>query len=327
MDLGLDIHPSAPGLVCAAAAVVAGAPLFSHGLRAHRLKRQLATLKTAEIARCPSGLVHVHGRVVLDESLIAPLSGASCAHFRLEVRTGQTATFERIEQGRPFLLTDGHESIRVHDRHAQLEFRVTEQRELRPEEEIDAALSTLLLRAPEAAWARSAGATLHLVERTLVEGAECHVIGVARVAPMTHAAASAEWVSPDEVEWLRTGTDDVSWPAEGTPVVNGAGHARGPSLVSPIATEAAHAGPARGATPAARLRLLEPESPRGGEPRVWIGGDMHDLLYISDAAPDLNHLSPSVWHTLGAYVGPAVSLAGLSYLAGALDSLRSLGRP
>ena len=324
--MGLNIHPSGPGLVCAAAAVVAGAPLFSHGLRAFRLRRQMATLRLAELAECPLGLVHVRGRVALEEPLVAPLSGLRCARFRLEVRSAGASTFERVDQGRPFLVTDGTTSIRVHDRRARLEFQAVKQRELRADEEVDEALSTLLAHASEAAWARSAGATLHLVERALVEGADCHVIGVARSAPLVHAASQSEVVTPDEVEWLRTGTDDVAWHGNGT--VNGSARASSPHLVttSSVETRADHELSVDEA-PANRLQLVGARPAERAAPRLWMGGDAHEFLYISDAAPDLAHLSPSVWHTLGAYIGPAISLAGLSYLAGALDTLRSLGRP
>ena len=330
MEMGLNIHPSGPGLLCAAAAVVAGAPLFSHGLRAHRLRRQLSRLGSAEIARCPVGLVHVHGRVALEEPLRAPLSGLSCASFRLEIRSSGAATFDRVDQARPFFLTDGAESVRVHDRHARLEFQATAQRELCAGDEADDALTALLARAPEAAWARSAGATLHLVERALLEGGECHVIGVAHSAPPAHVTRRDELVTQDEVEWLRTGTDDVAWHSPERAATNGHARSTRPTLVTssnaPARTEAA-ASPETGSAPANRLRLLSSASESPASPRMWIGGDAHDYLYISDVAPDLDALSPSVWHTLGAYIGPAVSLAGLSYLAGALDTLRSLGRP
>jgi hypothetical protein len=132
--------------------------------------------------------------------------------------------------------------------------------------------------------------------------------------------------TPEQAEWLRTGTDDAAWHGNGA--VNGSARASSAHLVttSGVETRTDHE-LSVAETPANRLHLVRPMPDAPAAPRLSIGGDAHEFLYVSDAAPDLAHLSPSVWHTLGAYIGPAISLAGLSYLAGALDTLRSLGRP
>ncbi len=347
MDFGLSIHPSGPGLLCAAAAVVAGAPIFSHGLRALRLRRQFATLREARIAEGPEGLVHVRGRVTLEHSLVGPLSGLPCAAFRLEVRSGKSAAFEPIEQGCDFLLVDGAHSARVLERHARWELQAVEQREIRAEEEISEELTALLARATEAAWARSAGATLHIVERALIEGSECHVVGYARPARSTDGARAFHSEQSAEGEWLRTGTDDVDWMDAGPPVVNGKAHAKakGGQAIGAGADARATEGsathnPAPGtkppgsgdvalaALPADRFRALLENTFPPAEPSLWIGRGEHlEFLLISDEEPHPHHLAPPAWRAAGVAVGPALSLAGLSYLAGALDTLRALGRP
>jgi hypothetical protein len=64
------------------------------------------------------------------------------------------------------------------------------------------------------------------------------------------------------------------------------------------------------------------------EPDVWVGSaDPADFLLVTDQRPDPRHLSIPAWRMLGTVAGPVLSLAGLAYLANALDTLRSLGNP
>jgi hypothetical protein len=71
-----------------------------------------------------------------------------------------------------------------------------------PKDEMSENLTALVTSSAEAQWLRRAGMSVTLVERTLLAGDECYVIGSAR------AAQPYELVSDDEL--ARTGTDDVS---------------------------------------------------------------------------------------------------------------------
>jgi len=283
MNLGFEIHPTGPGLACAAVAVAAGAPLFSDGLRALRLRRGLATLEPVRVDRTVTGLVHLFGRVALESPLFAPLSGRPCAGFRLEVRAVGLPTLGATEERRRFTLVDGDKTARVLEQRGRWELSATAERDVAPGESLSDYLIALVHRIPEMTWARSSGATLHLVERALLAGTDCHVIGLARRGRAQEVEA--------ELELTRTGTDDVAWPS---------------TTASQVA--ASHG--------------------REVEPDLWVGsGDHLDFLYVTDRKPDQRHLGLPAWRVVGTVVGPALSLAGLSYLAGALDSLRAMGNP
>ncbi|MBI1799433.1 MAG: hypothetical protein HYR73_07065 [Candidatus Eisenbacteria bacterium] len=278
MNLGLELHPNAPGLACAAAALVAGAPLFSDGLRAVRLRRHLSRLRSAKLSEYPSGFVHVTGRVALEGPMFAPLSNRPCAGWRLELRASNMLTRATVDERRSFRLTDGELSASVTESGARWDLAVTAEREVESDEALSEHLNALLARAPEVAWARTTGAKLHLVERALLAGAECHVIGYARHGRPLEIET--------EEEWLRTGTD-------------------GGAVVTGTADRAT-----------------------SGEPDLWIGAGEHlDFLLVTDRTPDpLPYLLPA-WRMLGAAAGPVLGLAGLTYLASALDWLRAQGAP
>jgi len=76
-------HPATFAL--AAALIAGGAPLFSSGLRALRLRRELGRARAATDPAQP-GYVALSGRVALESPLFSPLSARPCAGFRLEVR-------------------------------------------------------------------------------------------------------------------------------------------------------------------------------------------------------------------------------------------------
>jgi hypothetical protein len=288
MNLGLDLYHSAPGLLCAAAAVAAGAPIFARGLRALKLRQHLQGLRSAAIADTPEGLVHLRGRVTLEHPLRGPISGLPCAGFRLEARTLDSASFERVDELRRFSIEQGGYTARVVEDPVGWDVQVTGQREIRPGDAIGSQLSDLLRRMPEPAWARSAGATLQLVERALLTGSECHVVGFVRHAPRAVAAAEIPAEAVAEAVWLRTGTDDEYW-VESRSYANGSSSA--PSAAA-----------------------------------LWVGRGEHlDFLLVSDQAPEARRLAPPAWLTLGAAVGPILSLAGLLVLARALDVMRAAG--
>lgn len=276
MNVGIEIHPTGPGLACAAAAVAAGAPIFSDGLRARRRRSALAHVGVEPTAEPDAGFVHLHGTVALESPLFAPISNRPCAGYRLEARVAGTTAVASFDQLRRFTLHTGAQTVRVMEHRAHCELSVSAERDLKPADALTEVFSTFIHRHPELAWSRGRGATIHLVERALLAGARCHVVGLAR-------RGRAEDVAP-EIAWVRTGTDD-----------------------EPIEALTMNASASR-------------------EPDFWVGSGEHlDFLLITDRAPDPRQLTVPAWRVLGTVVGPALSLSGLCYLAGVVDSLRATG--
>jgi hypothetical protein len=199
MDLVQILQPSAAGLTLAAAAIVAGAPLFASGMRAVRLRKHFRQLQRFPLAELPGGFAHVRGRVALESPLFSPLSAMPCAGFQLEVKAEGLSLHRGVDERRAFRLEDGAASALVDAHSGRWLVSATCERELRAEQPVSEGLAALLGRVPEALWWRRAGGTLVLVERALNAGSECHVVGSIR----PRAAA------PATVEWARTGTDDI----------------------------------------------------------------------------------------------------------------------
>lgn len=199
MDPLVILQPSVGGLTAAAAAIVAGAPMFSSGVRAMRLRNKLRRLERFAVADAPAGFAHVRGRVALESPLFSPLSAAPCAGFQLDVSAEGLKLHRTVDERRAFRLEDGDASAVVAAPRGRWLVSASAERVLAPGQPVSEGLAALLQRVPEAQWWRRAGGTLQLVERALPAGAECHVVGSVR--PIA-AAASA-------VEWVRTGTDDV----------------------------------------------------------------------------------------------------------------------
>jgi len=272
MELTHLLHPNATGLTLAAAAVVAGAPLFNDGLRAFRLRRKLRAIEPSALRELPDGFAYVHGRVALESPLFSPLSGKACAGFGLEVRAVGLAVLRRIDVRRPFRLIQGRTTAHVSGARARWSLAVADERRVKPGEALTEGLRALLAGVPEALWWRRAGGTLHLRERVLAADADCHVVGSVR----------GEAVETATVEWIRTGTDATA--------------------VAP--------------------------APARRDPDVWIGGGDHlDFLLVSDRAPRPQDLRIPASRAIGVVIGPALSLAGMLYLASAADFLRAMGRP
>jgi len=202
MDIPVFLYPSAAGLSFAAAAVAAGAPLFSDGLRTLRLNRCFATLRETALADMPAGFVQVSGQVALESPLFSPLSGVACAGYRLEVHGIGTPVARSLDVFRPFRVTAGGVSARVHTAHARWQLSETATRDVAPGQPLSQNLKALLARLPEVSWLRRSGFTLRIVERTLADGAQCHVVGYARQARPLEVAY--------ETEFARTGTDDAA---------------------------------------------------------------------------------------------------------------------
>lgn len=200
MDLPHLFQPTPAGLAAASLAVIAGAPLFSDGLRALRLARGLRALRHGPLAEAPGGLGYVTGRVALESPMFAPLSGAPCAGFTLEVAGPRGRVAAPIRSFRRFHLVDGDAVARVEPGGATLALAATAERRLGPSDQPGSQLATLLGRVPEIAWMRSGGATLTMTERALSAGLAIHVVGTIR--RNLRLDAEAELLA-------RTGTDDA----------------------------------------------------------------------------------------------------------------------
>ncbi len=274
----LVLHPSGAGVAIAAIALAAGAPLFSDGLAALRLRRRFGALRHAALGDRPSGVVHVSGRVALESPLFAPLSGRPCAGFRLAVTTAQHPEPQHVDEWRDFRIVEEDTTAHVRSRSARWDLMVTGWRDVPAGDRLTEHLHALLDRVPETRWLRDSGAPLRLVEHALLAGGACHVVG------MAHRATTQ--VFADQVVLARTGTDD----AEVT-------------IDRLVATATAH-----------------------GAPDLWIGPDeASEFLLIADSPPRLERLHVPLLRLAGLALGPALSLAGMLYLARAADWLRMHG--
>ena len=279
--------PSPLGLGLAALAVVLGAPLFSDGLRAMRLRRHHLSLRESGLEPTTHGYTHARGRVALESPLFSPLGGEPCAGFQLEVRAEGHPVRRRVEVRRTFRLVDRGASARIPGEAGRWQLEPTATRRVEPGEAVSEHLTGLLAAIPEAVWLRRAGAPLLLTEYALLAGRECHVVGSAR---STAAVAYAELG-----EALRTGTDS--------------------EVVTTDDLVAAATAPPR----ESRLPAHEPE--------VTISTGEHlDVLLVSDVAPTRAQLGIPGLRVAGVVLGPALTLAGMFYLAAAADFVRAAGR-
>ena len=287
MDAALQILPTPAGLALAAIAVALGAPLFSDGLRAFRLRRHLAALAVTPLTPSTNGFSHARGNVALESPLFSPLGGEPCAGFQLEIEGEGRSVRRRIEVRRPFRIVDGDVSARVPAGAGSWVLEATATRRIAADEPLSENLAALLGRVPEAIWLRRAGAVLRLTEYALVAGRECHVVGVAR------SAAAVAYAT--ELEVARTGTDDAIADAE--PLM----------MAAPAATSMSRSAAARADV-------------------AFSSGEHLDFLLVSDRAPGREHLAVPALRVVGLVLGPALSMAGILYLAAVADALRAAGR-
>jgi hypothetical protein len=194
------LKPNAAGLTLAAAAIVAGAPLFSSGMRALRLRQHFGRLELRRLRDLPGGFALVRGRVALESPLFSPLSATPCAGFQLDIIAEGLSVQRSVGERRAFRLEDEGTSALVGAQSSRWLVSASAERDLPATQTPTEGVHALLQRVPEALWWRRAGGTLKLIEHALPAGAECHVVGTVR----TVAAAAAE------VEWARTGTDDAA---------------------------------------------------------------------------------------------------------------------
>ena len=171
MDL---LEPTPAGSAAAAALVVAGAPLFSAGLRVLRLRRRLRQLTERPLAEAPSGFVMVRGRVAIDSPLVGPLSGKPCAGFALEIH-GAARAGARVEERRAFRLSEGGVVAQVLAEDGVWEVAPTAERAFARAESLSQNLAALFRRSGEAWWIARRG-SFTVTERALLAGQECWVI-------------------------------------------------------------------------------------------------------------------------------------------------------
>jgi len=283
----IQFLPSPLGLGLAAAAVVLGAPLFSDGLRALRLRRHLLSVRETGLDGTTHGFAHVRGHVALESPLFSPLGGEPCAGFQLEIQGEGHPVRRRVAVQRAFRLVDRGASAHVSGDAAHWDLEATATRRIAPEETMSEGLTALLADVPEAVWLRRAGVPLVITERALLAGRECHVVGFAR------STAAIAYATPEVV--MRTGTD--------------AGDLVTDDLLAAVAT------------PPARTRVPLTE------PAVTLSTGEHlDFLLVSDRAPSAAQLRIPSWRAIGVVAGPALTLAGMFYLAAAADFVRAAGK-
>ena len=201
MDLGISLLPTGPGLAAAALAVIAGAPMFSDGLRSLRLARGFRALRQTPIADALSGLAHVRGQVVLESPMFSPLTGTPCAGFNLEVFGPRGRVPRALGQFRPFRLVDGGTVARVNPEGASCHLQTVAHRDLKAGDTLSQNLTAILDRTPEVAWSLRRGVPLTITERVLGAGSDVHVVGTLRRSRIL------ELVNEEVV--ARTGTDDA----------------------------------------------------------------------------------------------------------------------
>lgn len=309
----LTLEPTVSGAALAALAVAGGAPWFSDGLRALRLRRHLKRLNESRLEDSPTGFIHTRGSVVLDGPLFSPLSSRPCAGFRLEVHGPGARTAAVIERRRSFRIVAGAISARVMAPQASWRLTETARREMASGEGLTENMAALLEDCPEAVWLRRQDRPLVLVEHALFAGSECHVVGQARVARPHEMAV--------EIEAVRTGTDDAEVRAAG-------GSAAKPNAAAgaTVRGAGANAEPPRTRGPFG-VERRSPGRQFPGEADLWIDGGGHiDFVLVSDRPPIPAAIALPAWRTIGVLLGPALSLAALLYLAHAADQLRSRGR-
>lgn len=197
MFFPIQFEVTAVGLAASLAAIVGGAPVFSHGLRALRLRRETARLSPGELHMDSTGLVLARGVVLPDPALVAPVSGRVCAGWTLEVQGVQSRMGGSVSRRGDFTIDSGDVIADVAATSAEWTLPVTATRRLQAGDVLDGALARAFEGNAELTWLRGLGVPLQLTERALCAGSAVHVLGVAE----SRAA---------EVEVLRSGTDDAA---------------------------------------------------------------------------------------------------------------------
>ena len=306
MDFSLE--PTVMGAAFAALAVAGGAPLFTDGLRALRLRRHFAGLSERPLEEAPTGFVRTRGRVVLDGPLFSPISAQPCAGFRIHVEGGRSGPVTAVEERRTFRIVAGETSARILSGARPWLLSETARRHVEPGETLSENLAAMLRECPEATMLRRQGKPITLVERALLAGSECLVVGFAR--------QSRPYELTEEMELVRTGTDDVVRVlAEPAPPAVAGGR---------VWAEGGSPGPREKRGGPFGIERRQPGRPFPGDVDLWVdGGGLLDFVLVSDTTPGKEQFALSPWRALGLLLGPALSLGGLLYLAHAADQLYS----
>src|SRR5262245_17910853 len=181
--MALVIQTTPVGGAIAAALVVAGACFFAASLRSLRLRRHLRRLDERTPGDEGAGFALVRGRVALESPLVGPISGKPCAGYRLDVVGPRSMRLATIEDLRPFrLVANGGIAHVAGVDGGTWDLSPVAERAVAPADEISENLKALLQQSSEAQWLRRAGVTVTLVERALLAGQECCVIGAVRPA-------------------------------------------------------------------------------------------------------------------------------------------------
>ena len=269
MAPSFEIPVTVGGMLAAIAFVVAGGPVFAFGLRALRLRRSFARLRSEALTSDCRGLVLVDGVVALESPLFAPLSQQPCAGFTLAVEAEGTRIGGTVRQQRAFRLNGAQGDARVEAAHGLWQLPVSAERSIAAGEALSERVDALFETSSELRWLRRSGYRLRLREHALLPQARVHVLAQASVVE------SEAMLGEDVVQ--RTGTDE--------------------------AAVIAHAAPADAT-------------------ELVLGGDDPFVpCVVSASEPQVASLVPPLWHVAGALLGPAVTMAGLLYLAHAAEVL------
>ncbi len=189
----------------AAAATLAGPPIFVHGFRDFRLRRLIQNTPTARIRSMPMGLVEVTGTVEPRSTVSAPFSGRPCVFWEVDISTRTRrsgwAVVHRNASGHPFYLRDdtGVALVYPHGAICRLRHGVEEECVGLTLPECYAQYMSDSHLALRGLWRTG---TMRFRERALEPGQSLYVLGTAE--PRAHAVA----VSDDE-PLAATGTDDL----------------------------------------------------------------------------------------------------------------------
>lgn len=274
-DSFAQLPVSAPLLLLAAVAVVAGAPLFAAGRRALRLRRVATGLAESPLSADAAGVVAVRGRVALESPMFAPLSGKPCAGYTLEVAGDGMRVGMQVGEMRSFRLVGEQAVARVVADGATWSGPVTSERAVGAAQALPERLNAMLEHSAEVRWLRDRRVPLRITERALFTDAEVFVTGVARSAGAARTGAQV-YAMIDSVELAATGTDGAAWAAEAAPASSAVAH----------------------------------------EPELWIEpGEPLEQVRVHAEWPASDGLTPPLWKVTLMLLGPALTLAGLLYLA------------
>lgn len=245
MLIPFQFEVTAVGLAASLAAIVGGAPVFSHGLRALRLRRETSRLSATELGVSASGLVLARGTVLPDAALVAPVSGRVCAGWTLEVQGVQSRLSGSVSRRGDFTIDSGDVIAEVAAVRAEWAMPVTATRRLQAGDVLDGPLARAFEGNAELTWLRGLGVPLELTERALCAGSVVHVLGVVEmraadvevlrsgtdVAPLEVGGPGLHVVAAEPIERVRVSADPFRPEEVAPPAWRAAGAVAGPALM------------------------------------------------------------------------------------------------